>query len=308
MRLEKKIPTLYEVKNYRKRLNQLYPIELNSFGAYVNLEVKLRMILTNTLNRLGNIKNDTFILKISCDGTNIGRNLVICNLTFTVINDIDFCKTSAGNYILGVYECNENYNNLSLCLIEAIEQLKNTHDIVIDNKLYKIDITQTHDLKGTSITHGTTDATSKYPCPFCTISFNLASEKSITESKVAQFRQTLNTDWSYCNKELGARSHEEFEECAKKDTVEQRKGYDKKPIFSFLPFQKSLPDMLHMNLIRIAERLLENFIRELDIHDHIYQIRQKDRSKTKKTIFIYITNNYFKIIKMFFRNSFVKDN
>jgi hypothetical protein len=46
--------------------------------------------------------NNTFIIKLSADGTNITKSsLKLLNFTFTLINDEKNAKAAAGNYILG---------------------------------------------------------------------------------------------------------------------------------------------------------------------------------------------------------------
>ncbi|RNA41248.1 hypothetical protein BpHYR1_034618 [Brachionus plicatilis] len=44
--------------------------------------------------------NSTLKVKLSADGRNIESNLKLFNFTFTLNNDLDKAKTSAGNYTL----------------------------------------------------------------------------------------------------------------------------------------------------------------------------------------------------------------
>lgn len=121
-------------------------------------------------------------------------------------------------------------------------------------------------MKGAQIFNGTTDSTSKFPCPFCEIPFNLAGLKKIENKHLIEFKQTLDKEWSYCDRNLGARSLE-----ANQNSCNREKGYIHKPLFPFIPYQKNIPDSLHMNWIRIKDRLIELFVNRLNILDLQFQ-------------------------------------
>ena len=97
------IPSLYKIKEFKKRLNKFFELKKNEYGSYVNAREKIEFVLKKVYKKLNKqIDNDTFSIKFSGDGTNITRTSVqLLNFTFTVLNDKDKCKTSNGNYILG---------------------------------------------------------------------------------------------------------------------------------------------------------------------------------------------------------------
>ncbi|RMZ97560.1 hypothetical protein BpHYR1_039871 [Brachionus plicatilis] len=64
-------------------------------------------------------KNRTsFKVKLSADGTNVGRNIKLINFTFTVLNECDKAKTSKGNYTIGMAQLDEEYSDLKDLLAE----------------------------------------------------------------------------------------------------------------------------------------------------------------------------------------------
>ena len=98
-------------------------------------------------------------------------------------------------------------------------------------------------MKAHSMCFGISDATSRYPCPYCTIKFNLAKSRyncsggaQRLELDIQLFRENLVKEWSYCNKNQGARSHKEAEVCLRRNTVDKIKGYVNLPIFDFVEF------------------------------------------------------------------------
>ena len=97
------MPSLYNLTRFKKRLNQFFELQSNDYGNFVNARQKIDYVLKKIYKRDPSlVKNNTFMLKFSGDGTNITKTSVqLLNFTFTVLNEKEICKTSAGNYILG---------------------------------------------------------------------------------------------------------------------------------------------------------------------------------------------------------------
>ena len=148
--------------------------------------------------------------------------MVIYNVTFSIINDTRICKTSKGSYILGIFKCKEDHSNLKIALKELNDQLKYLDEILVNEKLIKICKTFTSDLKAQASAFGIYDATSKYPCTFCTIGFNLVNKKKVNAADIDLFKQTLEKEWSYIDIEKGARTHEESSICVNKTNIDDK--------------------------------------------------------------------------------------
>ena len=96
------IPSFYRVKKLQQRLDNLFKISVNHFGAYNNPLQKMTFVCSKFLEHNDKIQNDTFIIKLAADGKVLTRSRVnLLNVTFTIINDDKKAKTSAGHYSLG---------------------------------------------------------------------------------------------------------------------------------------------------------------------------------------------------------------
>ena len=74
------------------------------------------------LQKSGILNMDTTIkVKISDDGTNIGKRLKLENVTYTILNEKDAAMNEKGNYVLAIIKTRENYNNLK----ESLADLRN---------------------------------------------------------------------------------------------------------------------------------------------------------------------------------------
>ena len=55
---------------------------------------------------------ETIRIKLSGDGTNIGKRLTVINFTFTLLNEKEVAMGEKGNYVLAVVKTTETYDNL----------------------------------------------------------------------------------------------------------------------------------------------------------------------------------------------------
>jgi len=102
--LHDSLPALYQLKLMQSTFKDFFELEKNNFGYFLKYPLKkVEFVLKKILDEKPHLKEtDKIILKLSGDGKSITRtNIEINNITFTVINDRDRCKTSVGNYLLG---------------------------------------------------------------------------------------------------------------------------------------------------------------------------------------------------------------
>ena len=101
--LRDSLPTLYQLKLMKSTFKIFFELERNDFGYFLKYPLKkVEFVLKKIFDEKPFLKEtENIILKLSGDGKSITRsNIEINNITFTVINDKDRCKTSVGNYIL----------------------------------------------------------------------------------------------------------------------------------------------------------------------------------------------------------------
>jgi len=97
-----RMPGINKVVEMKKKVDRVFEIKQSTTGFYVNTLQKIRAVCLKYLDNHRAVKNDTFTIKLSCDGTIISKaNVHLLNFTFTLINDEQKCKTASGNYILG---------------------------------------------------------------------------------------------------------------------------------------------------------------------------------------------------------------
>ena len=66
--------------------------------------------------------NTKIKVKISGDGTNIGKRLKIVNVTYTILNERDIAITEKGNYILAIIKTTESYDNLKASIADLTDK------------------------------------------------------------------------------------------------------------------------------------------------------------------------------------------
>ena len=73
--------------------------------------------------------NTKIKVKISGDGTNIGKRLKIVNVTYTILNERDIAITERGNYILAIIKTTESYDNLKASIEDLYDEMPNLKEI-----------------------------------------------------------------------------------------------------------------------------------------------------------------------------------
>ena len=73
--------------------------------------------------------NTKIKVKISGDGTNIGKRLKIVNVTYTILNERDIAITEKGNYILAIIKTTESYDNLKVSIEDLYDEMPNLKEI-----------------------------------------------------------------------------------------------------------------------------------------------------------------------------------
>jgi hypothetical protein len=94
---------------HRKRKTYSINLDLNplSTGFYINPIVAIRERLEHYLNQLPRseaIKMKTLMVKVSCDGTNLSRNVKVVNVVFNFINEKLKAATASGCYRIGIFK------------------------------------------------------------------------------------------------------------------------------------------------------------------------------------------------------------
>ena len=110
LELNLNLPVLNDIRDYRQSLDRKFNLFKNDQGVFLSVRQKLEIIFSKLLPFLNLEENETIKIKFGGDGTNIGKKLKLFTFAFTCINDTANCKIANGNYVLGMFEINqENY-------------------------------------------------------------------------------------------------------------------------------------------------------------------------------------------------------
>jgi hypothetical protein len=203
-----------------------------------------------------NFSDELIHIKFAADGTNIGRNKKLLNLTFTMLNEGPKSLTASGNYTLGIFELeDENYDNLIVCFKELVEELANLKEIKIGSHTLSLILYYAGDWKMLAHSLGIQSANSKYPCVWCKCCKDDFTDKSL--------------EWSISDPLKGARSHEELIKIVQlpNNSKTIKYGYDKLPLFKdIIPINRYMIDMLHL-FLRISDSLINLLVKDCTLFD-----------------------------------------
>ena len=66
-------------------------------------------------------------VKLTVDGTNIGKHLHIVNFAFTILEEEEKAHSAAGNHCVAIFKATENYDDMKLCLLRYHQRCGNNN-------------------------------------------------------------------------------------------------------------------------------------------------------------------------------------
>ena len=252
----KDMPTKYKIAKHINELNSNWRLTAAP-GEAEGIQISFYESIKEQIARLqknGTFKMDATIkVKISGDGTNIGKRLKLENVTYTILNEKDAAMNEKGNYVLAIIKTTENYDNLKESLADLIKEMSNLKEITVNNQKCSIEYFWGGDWKFLACVCGLGAANQNFACIWCKCPMNE--------------RFDISKKWSLTDKTLGARDSVEISRHAK------CKQYNCKnePLFSFIPIDHVVIDTLHL-FLRISDNLIELLIRELRRQDAIDKV------------------------------------
>jgi len=133
--------------------------------------MSLKESLTGQISRMqrGNDLNntDTLKIKVSGDGTRIGKRLQLLNVSYTIINEGTVAASLQANHIIAIVKAKDDYANIRDSLIDLKEELKNLSEISVNGANYKIEYGIGGDWKFLATVCGIGPANHNYVCTWC---------------------------------------------------------------------------------------------------------------------------------------------
>ncbi len=138
------LPKLHTVKRLTKSLNAQSNISptVGVIGVEQKVQERLELHLSE-LDRKGELqaivkRGNCIRIKLSGDGTKVGRSLHVINFTFTFV-DKPTAESVAGNHTLAILKTGEDYSDLCAGFQNISQEIKELSHITINDKQYTIE-------------------------------------------------------------------------------------------------------------------------------------------------------------------------
>ena len=203
-------------------------------------------------------QNKTVNVKLSGDGTKIGKRLHVVVFTFTILDE-DQTGSAAGNHILAVFKQPESYDCLKLALEDIIEEVNNLQEIQVEDITFKITYYLGGDWKFLAVVTGIDSASSEHACIWCKCK--------------KDDRGDIQRVWSLSDKEHGTRTIDENTELAQRPRSRKAYNVSHEPLFQNIPLENVVIDNLHL-FLRVSDVLIDLLVVELRRQDAIDKVKK----------------------------------
>jgi len=153
-----RIPSPEKITNLQHKLDKFFELKKDQRGNgyYCLPEQKIKFVCESFLLKNKNFASTNFRIKINIDSTSItSTNLIILNVSFNLIDDVELCMNINGTYLLGSFEIvKEDYEEVKQSLNEFLILLRKINFIKISEINYKIDFFLGCDYKAIRIIYG----------------------------------------------------------------------------------------------------------------------------------------------------------
>ena len=139
------MPRQYKIKDRIRELNKLWNITSlpNGIeGVQQPLEERLKIRVEQLVKRSSPdselIQSNRVRVKLSGDGTCIGKRLHVVCFTFTLLEESDKTGSYEGNHVLAVFKTPENYSSLKNALEDIIKDVEKLSQIKISDRSFEV--------------------------------------------------------------------------------------------------------------------------------------------------------------------------
>ena len=255
------LPNSNQIKECTTYLNGQFDIHdapEGVIGVQQKIKPRLHLFLTNMAKKA--IESDkplpnTIRIKLTGDGTQIGRGLNIVNFAFTILDEEETAMSARGSHCIAILKVSESYDNLCSGLKNIIDEARDLDCISVGDRVFQLKYYLGGDMKFLAMVCGIEGATCEHACIWC------KCPKSL--------RYKMDMQWSITDSNIGARTVKEITAKSKLGkTSKQRFNCIKPPLFDFIPMDRVVIDSLHL-FLRISDVLTNLLIRDIRILDGI---------------------------------------
>ena len=248
--LFKEMPRFYRVSKRITELNQKWEIYSKDSGkvVYCSPSEVIKERLSIMRGKMTIPK--TLRVKLSGDGTRVGKRLNLCVITLSILDE-QKANTSSGNNVICLINGEESYEKLQHGLAEIITELDALPSMTFDNRKVTIQYYLGGDYKFILKVLGLEAANSSYPCAWC---------------KVHKDHKHVLTEVS------PKRTLADMKACRESKTKSRKYGCVNEPLFPFIPIENVVADSLHL-FLRVTDRLLRLLVCQCRFQDGIQQTK-----------------------------------
>ena len=103
------------------------------------LEIRLQNLINNTPSNAAFKLDHKIRVKLSGDGTNIGKRLHVINITFTMLDEGGKAMSADGNHLIAVIKESENYDKLEQSLADIGKDMGSLQEISVGRLHFEIE-------------------------------------------------------------------------------------------------------------------------------------------------------------------------
>ncbi len=170
----REMPCHYKIKRRIKELNEQWGIRPTAEGIVgvqqpleERLRVRVRHLLQTSRDDAPFLQDKKLRVKLSGDGTNIGKRLHVVSFTFTLLDEVETTASFEGSHILAIFKEPEKYEKLEIALADIRDDVEQLSSIEVDGVTYDITYYLGADWKFLAIVTGIDSASSEYACIWC---------------------------------------------------------------------------------------------------------------------------------------------
>ena len=259
----KKLPRRHWLQSSINQLNSCYQINPVP-GDLIGFQQSIGHLLDIVLKRHAAEKfpiPDKIRIKLSGDGTWLGKRIHVVNFTFT-LPDFPDAASAHGNNLIAIFRGSESYDQIKKSLRDILQEAKVLQTFPFLGRTLSLEFFLGGDLKFLNMISGIDSCSSKFSCLWC----KCPSEE----------RYNTALAWSMMDRMQGARTVQEITSMAAIKSKANKFNCSNPPLFNFIPITRVVPDSLHL-FLRISDQLIHQLIRDIKQLDNITNSTKLDK-------------------------------
>lgn len=168
----KEMPRSWKIKDRIKEINKkwnLFQTPGDTVGVQQTIKSRLEArvkVLVDKSQEEVSLANKIRV-KLSGDGTNVGKHLHVINITFTILEEGSQAMSAEGNHLVAVVKVPENYDSLYVALADIRNEVEELSNIYIGDQCIEIEWFLGGDWKFLACICGLGAAHATRPCIWC---------------------------------------------------------------------------------------------------------------------------------------------